>query len=75
MAVSSDIVFILSQIKTIEAQLSALKSQVAKLSSQANNPTHTFADLYGRFPELSDVSTEEIDAALYQASDEAEEMG
>ncbi len=75
MVVSSDIVSILSQIKTIEAQLNALKSQVAKLSPQADNPTHTFADLYGRFPELSDFSAEEIDSALYQAPDGAEETG
>lgn len=64
---------ILSQIKSLEAQLGALKAQVEQLSVQEPTPTHTFADLYGRYREFGDVSAEDIDAVLYRLPDDPEE--
>jgi hypothetical protein len=64
---------ILSQIKSLEAQLGALKAQVERLSAQEPTPTHTFADLYGRYREFGDMSAEDIDAVLYRLPDDPEE--
>jgi len=64
---------ILSQIKSLEAQLGALKAQVEQLSVQGPTPTHTFADLYGRYREFGDLSADDIDAVLYRLPDDLEE--
>lgn len=68
-----DMTSILSQIKSLEVQLSALRASLANLVNGEPTATHTFADLYGRFREQGDISTEEISAILYQLPLDQEE--
>ena len=57
---------VLSQLKSLELQVKALKAQVQILAEREGQPTHTFSDLHGRFPEFGRLGEEEIDEALYR---------
>ena len=64
---------ILIQIQNIEAQVTALKKQVQKLAQADSKPSHTLADLRGKWAVPEGISEEEIDAVLYRLTPEQED--
>ncbi len=61
------------QIRYMEAQLLALRKQARNLMQTESKPSHTLADLRGKWAVPQGISEEEIDAVLYRLTPEQED--
>ena len=63
---------LLIQIQHMEAQLLAMKKQIRNLAQTETKPSHTLADLRGKWAVSQGISEEEMDAVLYRLTPEQE---